>query len=110
MIAGSLFVLIGVQVWSFGIFTALAGNPIKQPRDRLTQLVLNRLNLERGATVGFLVGGLGAGYALSLAGQWIASGFTAVPVTTEAVLAFTLLVLGVQAIFAAFFFSAVQSR
>nr|WP_255246144.1 glycosyltransferase family 2 protein [Halolamina sp. CBA1230] len=109
MIAGSLFTIVGYQVASMGIFATISGDPIRKPGDPVTEYVVERLNLERGATAGLVVGGVGATYAGYLVVQWVQSGFTSVPFTVGSILAFTAIVIGVQTVFSAFFMSAVAS-
>jgi len=109
MIAGSLFTIVGYQVASMGAFATVSGDPIRKPDDPVTEFVVDRLSLERGATAGIVVGGAGAVYAGYLVVTWAQSGFTSVPFTVASLLAFTAIVIGVQTVFSAFFMSAVAS-
>lgn len=108
MIAGSLFVILGVQVGSLGIFATVFGDPIQKPGDALTRVITEQLSLERGATVGLAVFTVGAAYATWLIGSWVASGFGAVPFTMSALVAFTAIVIGAQIVFSSFFLSSVR--
>jgi glycosyltransferase involved in cell wall biosynthesis len=108
MIAGSLAAIVGVQVGSLGVFATVASNPIQRPTDPVTSSITRYATLERGATVGLLVFTAGGVYATWLVINWILSGFGAVPFTTEAQVAFTAVVIGVQLVFSSFFLSAVN--
>jgi glycosyltransferase involved in cell wall biosynthesis len=108
MIAGSLAAIVGVQVGSLGVFATVASDPIQRPTDPVTSSITQYATLERGATVGLLVFAAGGVYAAWLVINWILSGFDAVPFTTEALVAFTAVVIGVQLVFSSFFLSAVN--
>ena len=108
MIAGSLLTIVGYQVAGLGLFAGIAGNPISAPSDPLTEWVLERATLERGATFGASVFALGGGYAAYLLAQWIDSG--SLPLLTGDVLAVTTIVLGLQTIFFSFFMSAIAEE
>ena len=107
MIAGSLLAIVGYQVASLGVFATVAGDPIQKPSDPITTRVTESLSLERGATYGLAVFGVGGIYASALVYQWIASGFSSVTFTMGSIVAFTAIVLGLQTIFYSFFLSAI---
>ena len=107
MIAGSLFTIVGYQIATLGVFATVTGDPIKKPEDPLTNLVVDHLSLERGATLGLAIFGAGAAYAGYLVVTWAQTGFTAVPFTMASLGAFTAIVIGVQTVFSAFFMSVV---
>ncbi|WP_435146427.1 glycosyltransferase family 2 protein [Halobaculum sp. P14] len=103
LIAGSLLVLVGHQIGSFGFLSAEAAAPIRRPADLITEFVLKRFTLERGALVGasaFLFGGTLAAF---LVARWVESGYTRLPPTPEVVVAFTFIVLGMQTLSVSFF-------
>lgn len=108
MIAGSLFTILGVQVGSLGIFATVASDPIQAPSDPLTSWIVSRATLERGATSGLLASVTGGVYAAWLTANWVLSGFSAVPLTTGALVAFTTIVVGVQLMFSSFFLSSLN--
>lgn len=108
MIAGSLFAIVGVQVGSLGVFATVATDPIQRPTDPMTSWITQYATLERGATTGVLVFAAGGAYASWLVVDWITSGFGAVPFTTEALIAFTGVVVGIQLVFSSFFLSSVN--
>jgi hypothetical protein len=108
MIAGGLLTIVGYQVAGLGLFAGIAGNPISAPSDPLTEWVLERATLERGATLGVSMFALGGIYGAYLLTEWIASG--SLPLLTGDVLAVTAIVLGLQTIFFSFFMSAIADR
>lgn len=108
MIAGSLLTLVGYQVASLGIFATVAGDPIQKPSNPITSRITGSLSLERGATYGLVVFGVGGIYASALVYQWIASGFSSVTFTMGSIVAFTAIVLGLQTIFSSFCLSAID--
>jgi glycosyltransferase involved in cell wall biosynthesis len=110
MIAGGLFTIVGAQVASFGAFATVAGEPIRDAQDPLTTLLVDRIDLEHGATVGLLVFAGGAAYTAYVLWEWLTTGITGVPVAERNVAAFVAVVLGVQIVFTSFLLSAVIDR
>lgn len=108
MIAGSLFTVTGFQALSLGVFSALAADPVRKPSDPITPYVLERVQLEHGIGAGMLFTSIGTGYALFAVLRWINSGFATLPLVQNDIAAFTMIVLGLQFIFNAFFFSAIN--
>jgi len=105
MIAGSLLTIVGYQVVTLGVFATVAGDPIRKPRDRFTQWMTKHATLERGATVGIAVFGVGALYAGVLVSQWVTAGFGPIGFTLGSMIAFTAIVIGMQTVFNAFLLS-----
>jgi hypothetical protein len=110
MIAGSLAVILGYQIGSLGLFSAVAAEPIRSPRDPVTEFVLDRFQLEHGTTLGLGLFTVGALYTTYLVVQWVQSGYTELPIVPMNLLAFTALVLGVQTVFHSFFLSLLGGR
>ncbi|MFC7133615.1 MULTISPECIES: glycosyltransferase family 2 protein [Salinibaculum] len=108
MIVGSLLVMVGYQAVSLGVFSTVAGDPIQKPSAGVSAWIGENLTLERGATAGLLLFGLGAGYGSWLFGTWLQSGSVTTAFTVQAIAAFTGIVLGMQTIFSAFFLSMVE--
>ncbi|GAB3673198.1 glycosyltransferase [Halopiger thermotolerans] len=107
MLAGSLLTIVGYQTSSLGIFAAASSDPIRKPEDPITEWAVSSFSLEYGATVGVALFGIGGAYAGSLVYRWIASGFGSVSFTLGSILAFTLIVIGLQTVFSSFFLGAV---
>jgi hypothetical protein len=105
MIAGCLVTIVGYQVGSLGLFSAVAAEPIRSPRDPVTEFILDRFRLEHGALLGLGLFTGGALYTTYLIVQWVQSGYTELPVIPVNMLAFMVLVLGIQTVFYSFFLS-----
>jgi glycosyltransferase involved in cell wall biosynthesis len=105
MIAGSLFTILAFNIGSLALFSSIAGNPIREPRDPITRMINRRFQLEHAATIGLGLFSLGAVYAAYLIAEWVDSGFSELPLVPANLLAFTVIMLGVQTVFYAFFFS-----
>lgn len=108
MIAGSLLSIVGFQIASLGIFAIITGEPINKPSDPMTNLVIEWMSLEKGATIGALIFGIGSLYAIFLISRWLGSGFSTLPMLMSDIAAFTAIILGVQMVFASFFFGHVE--
>lgn len=108
MLAGSLLTIAGYQISSFGIFAAVSSDPIRKPADPITEWLLSSVSLEHGATFGVALFGVGGVYASNLVYQWITSGFGSVSFTLGSILAFTIIVLGLQTVFSSFYLSAIN--
>jgi len=106
MIAGSLLAVVGYQTALLSLFSTVAADPIRIPTDPLTRWIQENFRLEQGATIGLAVFAVGAVYATYLLYEWVASGFGAVPFGAVNMVAFTLIVVGVETVFASFHLSA----
>ncbi|AEH38952.1 glycosyltransferase family 2 protein [Halopiger xanaduensis] len=107
MIAGSLLTIVGYQTSSLGIFATASSDPIRKPEDPITEWTMSSFSLEYGATFGVALFGTGGVYAGSLVYQWVTSGFGSVSFTLGSILAFTLIVIGLQTVFSSFFLGAI---
>lgn len=106
MFAASLLAILGYQLVSLGLFSAVYGHGRGVlDYDRITHFIIEHAPLERGAAVGAAIFLLGFVYTAYLVVQWVGSGFTYLPVLKHDVLAFTLLVIGAQTFFFSFFLS-----
>ncbi|WP_253739192.1 glycosyltransferase family 2 protein [Halohasta salina] len=110
MIAGSLFTLLGYHVFTFGLFTRVNSNPIRTPNDPITATFTNWLTLERGAVLGAAIFAIGSLHAGSLVLSWLSNGLQALPFTVSSILSFTVIILGAQTIFTAFFLSTLTDQ
>jgi len=110
MIASSLLAIVGYQL----IFLGLAGKVYRAKMDmrddRITEFFTQKMSLEKGATIGLLMFLAGFVYTVYLVWNWIDSGFKDLPMLSQDVLAFTLLVIGLQTIFSSFFLSMLSER
>ena len=105
LIAGSLLTILGYQVGSFGLLSSIASDPIRQPDDAITEGIHRHFSLERGVVLGCGLFGGGTAIAGFVLWQWIQSGFTELPLVSVDIVAFTLIVLGIQTVFGSFFMS-----
>jgi glycosyltransferase involved in cell wall biosynthesis len=106
MIVGSLLVLAGFQVLSFGFCAKLYAVAQGYLADDAMVRWAGRLfTLERGIAAGLLPIILGLAIDLTIWREWAGSGFGGLGRIREAVLAQTLIMLGVQMVFTAFFAS-----
>lgn len=110
MVLGCLLVLCGFQVFNMGIFSTVAGNPIQRPTDPLTTRLTDGLQLEQGVVAGLAVFSAGTTYGGYLIAEWVASGFSTLPLVLTDVLAFTAIILGLQIVFSSFFLSTIADR
>ena len=107
-ITGSLLVLVGYQAANMSVFATLASDPIQRPNDIVTETLIHRMNLERLSTVGLAAFTAGALYLTWAAIQWVSGGVAFSAATPGHVIALTVMILGVQTVFNAFFMSAVD--
>ncbi len=104
-IAGCVLTIVAVQLASLAMFSAVATDPIRQPRDPLTSWFLDQFQLEHGATIGIAFALLGGGYVVYTVSNWIASGYATLPDVVSNILAMTAIVVGMQVVFYSFFLS-----
>jgi glycosyltransferase involved in cell wall biosynthesis len=110
MVAGSLLTIAGYQVTSLGAFATSATDPIRRPDNRVTAVLADRISVEQGLALGGLLLMGGVGYSLVLVATWLRQGYNALPPLTHDILAFTVIVLGVQTVFAALFVGSLGRR
>lgn len=110
MVAGSLLALVGFQVFTLGVFSTVASNPIRKPIDPVTAKLTEELRLERGVVAGLGVFAAGIIYAGYLLAQRVPSGFGELPLLLADIVAFTLIILGLQMVFSSFFLSTIAER
>jgi len=110
MIAGTLAVLVGAQVLALGLVARAYGVWYLSERDSWFQRWEERLRLEHGLLAGG--GVLLAGFALVtfIATKWIRSGGGALEETQLALLAATLVIVGLQIFFTSFLISILGLR
>jgi len=105
LIGGALFALVGYQVGSLALFSSIAADPIRQPRDPITNAIRESFTLETGATVGVAAFVVGAAFLTYGVVAWTIEGYAAVPGAQWNLLAACVVVIGVQTVFNSFFLS-----
>jgi aspartate-semialdehyde dehydrogenase len=110
MVAGGLFMIVGAQIASYGAIATVAGRPIRRASDPVTKLLVDRVDVERGAALGLVLFAAGGAYSAYVLWQWAASGFTVVPIAETNVAAFTAVVLGLQIVFTSFLLTAIAEN
>ena len=111
MIASSLIAISGYQLLLLGLAGIVYAHKADITSENgIVNALLNKLTLEKGATIGFAIFLIGFVYAAYLVWNWISSGFGNLPLLKQDILAFTLLVVGLQTIFHSFFLSLLSER
>jgi len=111
MVAGSLLFICGYQIIFLGLFAKIYGvaHDLIDP-DKVTEFTSKYLSLGKGATLGLAIFLAGLTYILYLIWKWVDSGYHALPVRGENMIAFTLVVVGLQMIFSSFFLSMISGQ
>ncbi len=110
MVAGALLMIIGTQVLALGLCAHAYGTYFMGEKDRWFDAMRARFNLEHGLLLGgvFIAAGLAA--AAWIVGRWVDRGFGELSEERLAVLAATLLIVGVQVFFSSFLLSILGLR
>jgi glycosyltransferase involved in cell wall biosynthesis len=101
-VVGCLLTIIGYQIGTLAVFSTIAGDPIRAPRDPLTRWIAQDPRLEYGVTAGsllFIIGSVSTLY-LVVEGTELSSP----PPIAFSMAAFTAIVIGLQTVFSSFFF------
>jgi hypothetical protein len=110
MVAGSLLMIVGVQVISLGLCAHAYGTYFMSERDPWFDRMRQRFRLEHGLTLGGVVAAAGLAIALVIVVQWISRGLGALSEERLAILAATLIIIGVQIFFSSFLLSILGLR
>ncbi|MBN2567741.1 glycosyltransferase family 2 protein [Candidatus Woesearchaeota archaeon] len=102
---GSLLTVTGFVVLVLGVFSKIYARLYLSERSWLAGLIISRLSLERSLLLGILLFLIGLVIGLRIVIEWVASGFGALTALRPAILALTILILGVVSFFSAFFLS-----
>ena len=104
MIFGSMFTIVGFQLYSLGLFSAIYRRRINA-NGKGESFFAGNLKLETGLLVGMLALIVGLAIALMIVYRWIVSGFGPLGYEREAIVSSTLVALGVQVAFTSLFSS-----
>ena len=109
-IAGALFVIIGAQVVSLGLCAHAYGMYFMGEKDPWFDRMRSTFRLEHGLALGGLTALIGALIAALILGVWIDRGFGQLGEERLAILAATLLIVGIQVFFSSFLLSIIGLR
>jgi glycosyltransferase involved in cell wall biosynthesis len=110
MIASSLLMIVGAQIISLGLCAHAYGTYFMGEKDPWFDRMRQRFQLEDGLLVGTVVSGIGLIAAAVIIGRWIADGAGALSEERLAILAATLIIIGVQIFFSSFLLSILGLR
>jgi glycosyltransferase involved in cell wall biosynthesis len=110
LIAASMFAIVGAQVAQLGISARTYAYYYLGEHDPLFDRLREKLRLEHGLILGGLVFLVGFALAVVVAAIWIHRGFGELREEKLAVAGLTLIVLGIQTVFGAFFLSILGLR
>jgi glycosyltransferase involved in cell wall biosynthesis len=110
LIGGALFTIIGVQVLALGLCAHAYGTYFMGEKDAWFDAARGRFRLEHGLLIGGAITIGGFVTALIIVIQWIDHGFGALGLTRLAIVAFELLVVGLQIFFSSFLLSVIGLR
>jgi hypothetical protein len=110
LIGGSLLVLVGAQVVTLGLCARAYGIYFMGERDPWFERMAARYRLEHGLLAGGALTLAGLGLLAAIVAEWARRGFGSLSEERLALLAATLLVLGIQVVFASFLLSILGLR
>lgn len=110
MIAGALLLIVGTQVVALGLCAHAYGTYFMNEKDPWFDRMRARLRLEHGLLLGGAVVLLGVAVAAVIVARWIDRGLGALGEERLAVLAATLIIVGIQVFFSSFLLSILGLR
>jgi hypothetical protein len=110
MIAGCLLLIVGVQVLALGLCAHAYGTYFMGEEDPWFDRMRARFKLEHGLIVGGVIGAAGLAVAGVILGIWVNRGFGGLSEQRLAVLAATLIIVGIQVFFSSFLLSILGLR
>jgi glycosyltransferase involved in cell wall biosynthesis len=110
MVAGALFMIVGTQVLGLGLCAHAYGTYFMGEKDAWFDRMRARFRLEHGLLLGGGVLVVGLAMAAVILGVWIDRGFGALSEERLAVMAATLLIVGIQIFFSSFLLSILGLR
>jgi glycosyltransferase involved in cell wall biosynthesis len=109
-VGGALLMIVGVQVMALGLCAHAYGKYFMGERDRWFDWGRQRFRLEHGLAGGGLIFAIGLGIGVVILITWINRGFGALSDERAAVLAATLVIVGLQVFFSSFLLSILGLR
>lgn len=110
LIGGSLLTIVGVQIAALGVCARAYGIYFMGERDSWFERMRARYRLEHGLLLGGAFVLVGAVLVVQIAIKWISHGFGALAQDKVAVVAATLLIVGIQVFFTSFLLSILGLR
>jgi glycosyltransferase involved in cell wall biosynthesis len=110
MIAGALLMIVGTQVLALGLCAHAYGTYFMADRDPWFDRMRARFRLEHGLLLGGAIGLAGFVVAAVIVGKWIDQGLGPLSEEKLAVLAATLMIVGIQIFFSSFLLSILGLR
>lgn len=110
MIASSLLMVVGTQIVSLGLCAHAYGTYFMGEKDPWFDRMRRRYKLEDGLLLGTAVAGVGAIAGAVILGKWIADGAGALSEERLAIVAATLVIIGIQIFFSSFLLSILGLR
>jgi glycosyltransferase involved in cell wall biosynthesis len=110
LIAGSLLEIIGVQVIGLGLCAQAYATYFMSDGGRWFSAARSRVKLEHGLLLGTVTGLIGVGLAAGVVARWIHNGFGALAEEEQALVAASLMIIGVQIFFTSFLLSILGLR
>jgi len=110
LIGGSLLMVVGTQVVALGLCAHAYGTYFMSERDPWFDRMRRRFRLEHGLMVGGGVALVGLAMAAVIVVEWIDRGFGSLSEQRLSILAFTLVIVGIQVFFSSFLLSILGLR
>jgi hypothetical protein len=110
LIAGSLLLVVGTQVVALGLCAHAYGTYFMGERDPWFDRMRARFKLEHGLALGGVVVLAGLAIAAAIVIDWISRGFGSLGEQRLAIVAFTLMIVGIQVFFSSFLLSILGLR
>jgi glycosyltransferase involved in cell wall biosynthesis len=110
MLAGALLMIVGVQVIALGLCAHAYGTYFMDEKDQWFARMRNRFRLEHGLLAGGAVLFVGLAIAVAITIVWIDRGFGRLGEERLAVLAASLVIIGIQVVFSSFLLSILGLR
>jgi glycosyltransferase involved in cell wall biosynthesis len=110
MVGGALFMVVGVQVVALGLCAHAYGTYFMGEKDRWFDSMRARFRLEHGLLIGGAVTLAGVACGAVIVGIWVNRGFGNLSEERLAVLAATLVIIGIQIFFSSFLLSILGLR